>query len=1141
MGNQQARAQAAASLVVFVNGERRVVDVDPATPLASWLRTSLSMTGTKVGCGTGGCGACTVMVSRLDREEEEEGVVRHFTVNACLVPVCAVDHCHVTTVEGSDSILERVRESFSSSHATQCGFCTPGFVMSVYCQLRNNPDVPAQELIAALDGNLCRCTGYRPILDAVKKLCPCGQEEGGCCQKQQEDGDTHQKEEGEESAAPSKSGEFIFPPHLRTHRPADLVVAGVHTTFVRPTTLTALQAALERYGPRVKLLGGASSAALRRCPDNVVLLSGALVPEMREISLSYSGGLALGGSVTLAETQAFLREHHEFFHPHHPLGALAQLLPWIASTQVRDMATWGGACALCEPNSDLIAFLAAVGAEAHILAPGGKTHTTLVAQLVAGPFLSTLKPDEVIVSLFVPPPVPLSYCASYKYSPRGQLARATLGGTVLLRLSAAGVVQSLQLAAVGVDATRVAVFALDALKGLQWELAACDSLMEASRARLHPAVAGEQEQYRKYLVDALLYEFLVASCSLFVGHDAPPPPPSERLASRGAPVTCSQELGSAPEPALAPVGVSVAHHSGQAQTHGLAKFADDEGVSANLLYCVPVLSKSAHATFSIAEDDQVRAMPGVVDVVYARDIPGVNCAGAEQGPFLAQDETCYWGEPLALVVATSQLAALRASTAVRVAYTELPAVVTLEEAIAAGSEHAWAADDWMPQHLWHGDVAGARCARVLEGSVSLAASEHLYLEPHSCTVVPGENGSEFSVTATTQNLAALSEHVATATGVARNRVAAQCRRLGGGFGGKGIPALALPAVAAAKLRRPVRMTLTRHHDMVMSTKRGETRAEWRVGLGESGRIESLEMTIWYAAGWHRNAMHMIPNLMALSGMGSYWIPNFSCRLKCMRLNRAMTGPFRGAGIPQGCFILETVMERTAHALGVDPDEFRQRHKRPTSGGMHLQAPVHGPVTQAETMAKVMAMARFEERKAAVAQHNAGSRWIKRGLALQLYAHPVGAKNSVILHQGRGVVHVAADGSVTIGNAVPKRCVCLNLVFFFSPAHQGIEMGQGVHIKMCQVVAHELGVPLEHVRVAPTGTDLLGHTLFETGGSVGAEVNAAALAKACAKVRKNKAKICAMHRLDDAKTSLARAAALATVSRIALSGWACVAT
>ena len=172
-------------LVLFVNGKRyEESDVDPHTTLLEWLR-SKGLTGTKLGCSEGGCGACTVMVSKADASSG----VRHAAVNACLMPVCAADWCAVTTVEGIGDTrkkgkgLHPVQERLTLMHGSQCGFCTPGIVMSIYSLLRQSPGLTMAEMQEHLDGNLCRCTGYRPILDAARSLCsdaPCA--EHGCAQ-----------------------------------------------------------------------------------------------------------------------------------------------------------------------------------------------------------------------------------------------------------------------------------------------------------------------------------------------------------------------------------------------------------------------------------------------------------------------------------------------------------------------------------------------------------------------------------------------------------------------------------------------------------------------------------------------------------------------------------------------------------------------------------------------------------------------------------------------------------------------------------------------------------------------------------------------------------------------------------------------
>lgn len=157
------------SLILYVNGKKIMEkNPDPETMLLSYLRKKLQLTGTKYGCGGGGCGACTVMVSKYDPQTKS---INHSSVNACLLPVCQLHGAAVTTVEGIGSTktkLHPVQERIAKAHGSQCGFCTPGMVMSMYTLLRNNPQPTLEDVTEGLAGNLCRCTGYRPIVDGYR-------------------------------------------------------------------------------------------------------------------------------------------------------------------------------------------------------------------------------------------------------------------------------------------------------------------------------------------------------------------------------------------------------------------------------------------------------------------------------------------------------------------------------------------------------------------------------------------------------------------------------------------------------------------------------------------------------------------------------------------------------------------------------------------------------------------------------------------------------------------------------------------------------------------------------------------------------------------------------------------------------------
>lgn len=885
-------------------------------------------------------------------------------------------------------------------------------------------------------------------------------------------------------------------------------------------TLAGLLGSLNKFKDRAVLVGGCTSDALRAHGAKSVWISTAHVKELRVADLS-KDALTLGGAVTLAETEVLLQRHLQAgaLLPHTILGCLALLLPWVGSTQVRASATWGGAVALGEANSDLLCFLAAARATAVVVNASGRERRIAFATA------PHCEPGEVVVSVLVPATTaPMTFCWSAKYGPRKHLARSVVGGTAVVRTSAAGQLQELTVALVGLSRARwiVRTFDAAALSQCRWTLAdATGPLLEIVGGALCAIVDGDEQPsqshtddsavYRKQLVQAFLVEFLTRSSELLV--DASVPASGAFRSSEWRPLeAASQNLDFGADPSVAPVGVALPHHSAAEQTDGRAKFVADEAAVTHALVCVPVLSQRSHARFHI-DDTAARAIDGVVRILYGADC-AVNTLD-EEGVFLATDQCVYWGQPLALVVAESGAAARQASAALVITYEDLPAVRTLHEAMAAQSTHGGRP---VVREVGSVDVVLAQPdVTVVEGEWSLGASEHFYLEPHAALAVPSDSG--LVVSATTQSLSVTCNHVAAITGLSHAQIVVQCKRLGGGFGGKGIPWLALPALAAHKTRRPCQMILSRTDDLIISNKRAETIVRWRAGV-RAQRIEALDIHVYYGAGAFANSCSMYAQLVTLAGTASYQVPHFRSTTHVLRINRAPTGPLRGAGIPQGVCALETIMDRVAHALRCDPDELRAAHLR-DEGSLWLGAPMDN-VNERACWDAVRAMARFDERKAAVAAFNAANRWKKRGLAVQANTHPFNWRNSVFLQQSRAVVHVAMDGSVTI-------------------SHQGIEMGQGVHGKMRQVAAHQLGVPVERVTVATNSTAVLGSTVVDTGGSTGTETNALAVMKACRKIVKRMRKLGALSGLELDPSTFDIIASMQQSARVALSVAASVST
>lgn len=149
---------------ITVNGTETETIADTGQRLIDLLRDTLGLTGTKEGCGIGACGACTVIMDGR-------------AVNSCLVPAMAADGHEILTIEGimQDGNLHPIQEAFVKHHAIQCGFCTPGLVMSARALLDRNPSPDREEIKKAIEGNLCRCTGYEQVIEAIQDVASKGE------------------------------------------------------------------------------------------------------------------------------------------------------------------------------------------------------------------------------------------------------------------------------------------------------------------------------------------------------------------------------------------------------------------------------------------------------------------------------------------------------------------------------------------------------------------------------------------------------------------------------------------------------------------------------------------------------------------------------------------------------------------------------------------------------------------------------------------------------------------------------------------------------------------------------------------------------------------------------------------------------
>lgn len=528
------------------------------------------------------------------------------------------------------------------------------------------------------------------------------------------------------------------------------------------------------------------------------------------------------------------------------------------------------------------------------------------------------------------------------------------------------------------------------------------------------------------------------------------------------------------------VGVSMPHESAFQHVTGTALYTDDlVQRTKDVLHAYPVQVMKARGRITALRTEPALAVPGVVRVLTGADVPGVNDAGMKHDEPLFPDEVMFHGHAVAWVLGETLEAARIGAAAVEVELEELPSLVTLQDAIEAGSYHG------AQPLMVAGDIdAGfADSAHVITGEFQFAGQEHFYLETHAALAQVDENEQVF-IQSSTQHPSETQEIVSHVLGVPSHEVTVQCLRMGGGFGGKEMQPHGFAAVAAlgAKLTgRPVRFRLNRTQDLTMSGKRHGFHSKWKIGFDAEGRIQALDATLVADGGWSLDLSEPVLARALCHIDNIYWIPNARVAGRIARTNTVSNTAFRGFGGPQGMLVIEDILGRCAPQLGLDPMELRERNFYQPGQGQ--TTPYGQPVTQADRISTVWQQvqqdAGIADRKREIAAFNAAHPNTKRAIALTGIKFGI-SFNLTAFNQGGALVLIYKDGSVLIN-------------------HGGTEMGQGLHTKMKQVAATTLGIPLHKVRLAPTRTDKVPNT-SATAASSGADLNGGAIKNACEQLR-----------------------------------------
>lgn len=525
------------------------------------------------------------------------------------------------------------------------------------------------------------------------------------------------------------------------------------------------------------------------------------------------------------------------------------------------------------------------------------------------------------------------------------------------------------------------------------------------------------------------------------------------------------------------VGRPAVHESAALHVTGAAMYTDDLAAQTHgVLTAWPVQSTSAHARVSI-DVSGAYEVPGVVRVLTADDVPGLNDAGIRNDEPLFPSEAMFYGHALVWVLGETTEAARLGAERVKVEYDELPSLITVHDAIEAGSFMG------TPRTVARGDAAAglAASAHVFEGVTEFAGQEHFYLETHASFAVRDSEGQYF-IQCSTQHPTETQDLVSHVLGIQANEVTVQCLRMGGGFGGKEMQPHGFAAIAAlgAKLTgRPVRVRLNRTQDLTMTGKRHPFHISWKVGLDENGMLQALDAVLTADGGWSIDLSEPVLGRALCHLDNAYWIPNVHAYGQIAKTNKQSNTAYRGFGGPQGVFLIEDILGRVAPTLGIDPFELRRRNfYQPGQSTPYGQL-----VKDAERMPTIWNQladeASIAQRRAEIDAFNAASPDVKRAISMTPIKFGI-SFNFAAFNQAGALVHVYKDGSVLVN-------------------HGGTEMGQGLHTKMLQIAATALGLELHQVRLAPTRTDKVPNT-SATAASSGADLNGGAVKNACEQIR-----------------------------------------
>ncbi|KAJ2951525.1 hypothetical protein O0L34_g13677 [Tuta absoluta] len=1038
-----------------LNGEDHSVgsEISSDVTLLDYIRNYAEFRGTKYMCREGGCGACIVGAVKKPGEVP-------IAVNSCLVSVTSCQDWEITTVEKVGNKLDGydpVQTTLAQYNGTQCGYCTPGWVMSMYCLKNSKKPLTKLDIEKSFGSNICRCTGYRPILEAFKTFATADSDELRdiedlkICKK---DGNLCNKEKCEEDEWCLVTGDDV------SQKVTQINLKDGRKWF-RVNSISDIFTILHSEGDDSYMLvsGNTSKGVIPVSEYPRILIDISSVAELKGWSLDQN--LVIGAGSTLNEALDILMHMSqvEYFSYLKNLYDHANL---VAHIPVRNLGSIAGNLMMKhmynEFPSDIFLLLETVGAQLTIMNNFGMKRTLTMQQ-----FLKANMRSNLIVNVLFPPLSDEYKTVVYKIMPRSQSAKAMVNAGLLLKLSTLdSTVQEARIVFGNISPTFIRATKTESYL-IGKNLFKNETLQEAIRHlknELNPVEMPPEPsaEFRKQLAINLFYKGLLHIC-----------PPS-KIGSRHRsglirlkeirPVSDARQIYDT-DPTLWPVNQPIPKLEALIQCAGEAPYSEDLPSFPKEVFGAFVLSNVASATIKSIHPEKALAYPGVIAFYSAKDIPGVNSFTPWETTYypvkeelLADKEVQYYNQPIGVIVAESRVIAERAAKLVEVKYTNIKnPVIDIEEAIKDPSRNTQAATAAAKE-------TGSDVKKVIKGKHTIYGQYHFTMETLVCVSKPTEEGLE--VHTATQWMDGVQEITAKALNMDINKVDVHVRRVGGAYGIK-IARSSQVAIAcsmvAKLLNRPCRFIQALTTNMKAVGKRLPCINTFEVAVNEQGVIQYNNYDIYEDNGYIINEPFNFYVIDAYNNCYSNERWNF--KIFNTVTNTPSNTWCRSPGTLESIAFAEILMERISYEMSLDPLEVRLANVN------------EAKYPDIRSMAdNLKSTAKYNERRAAVNKFNEENRWKKRGLRFSISRWST--LGTQYLNINVSVYH--GDGTVAI-------------------THCGIEMGQGVNTKAAQVAAYLLKIPLEKIQIKANNT-IIAPNGFISGASLTSQSILAGIQNAC---------------------------------------------